>query len=284
MRANAAAASGDVRTARRVGDESLRLAERLERATLTVLGRCNHAMVRLYEGDAEGCRREMLAVAGEDFDVGEPAWSVHLLAALVTACVQCGDLEEADRWAAKAQEISAALGDPAIPGGRARCARAEVLLARGDAQEAGRLAAEAAEMAAALGARLNVWQALLVSARAQAAAGLRAEAVATLRQVADEASAGGAGLYAEMATRELRALGERLGRSGRRAPAGAHGLDSLSDREREIADLVAQGRTNKEIAAALFLSDKTVERHLSRTFEKLGLRSRVELAALVHER
>jgi DNA-binding NarL/FixJ family response regulator len=75
-----------------------------------------------------------------------------------------------------------------------------------------------------------------------------------------------------------------LGRSGRRAPAGAHGLDSLSDREREIADLVAQGRTNKEIAAALFLSDKTVERHLSRTFEKLGLRSRVELAALVHER
>lgn len=283
MRATATAACGDVQAALKIGEESLRLAEGLERATVTVLGQCNYAMVRLLAGDPEGCRREMLAGAGEDFDVGEPAWSVHLLAALVLACVQLGELEEADRWAAKAEEVSSSLGDPAIPGGRARCARAEVLLARGEAQEAERLALEAAEMAAALGAELNVWQALLVAARAQAADGRRAEAVAALRRIADEANAGGAGLYENMAVHALRALGERVGRSGRRAPAGSHGLQSLSDREREIAGLVAEGRTNKEIAAALFLSDKTVERHLSRTFEKLGLRSRVELAALVHD-
>ena len=48
-----------------------------------------------------------------------------------------------------------------------------------------------------------------------------------------------------------------------------------------MAALVAQGRTNREIAAALFLSEKTVERHLSRIFGKLGVSSRAALAARV---
>ena len=51
-----------------------------------------------------------------------------------------------------------------------------------------------------------------------------------------------------------------------------------STREREIAELVGQGRSNKEVAATLFLSEKTIENTLSRVYGKLGLRSRVELA------
>lgn len=62
-------------------------------------------------------------------------------------------------------------------------------------------------------------------------------------------------------------------RGGRRG----YGAD-LSPREREVAELAASGRTNKEIAAALFLSAKTVDKHLSATLRKLRLRSRVELA------
>ena len=55
--------------------------------------------------------------------------------------------------------------------------------------------------------------------------------------------------------------------------------EALTPRERDIAELVAQGRSNKQAAAALFLSEKTIEHHLSRIYAKVGVRSRVELAA-----
>ena len=55
----------------------------------------------------------------------------------------------------------------------------------------------------------------------------------------------------------------------------------LSEREREVAALVAEGRTNREIGERLVLSEKTVANHLSRIFRRLDLGSRAELAALV---
>jgi DNA-binding CsgD family transcriptional regulator len=62
------------------------------------------------------------------------------------------------------------------------------------------------------------------------------------------------------------------------------GWDSLSESERRVADLVARGHSNKEIGEQLYMSHRTVASHLYRIFPKLGLRSRVELAALVIER
>ena len=64
----------------------------------------------------------------------------------------------------------------------------------------------------------------------------------------------------------------------------AFGWDSLSECERRVADLVARGHSNKEIGERLYMSHRTVGSHLYRIFPKLGLRSRVELAALVIER
>ena len=52
----------------------------------------------------------------------------------------------------------------------------------------------------------------------------------------------------------------------------------LSAREREVAELVAGGLTNKEVAARLFVSLRTVEASLSKVYAKLGIRSRTELA------
>ena len=55
----------------------------------------------------------------------------------------------------------------------------------------------------------------------------------------------------------------------------------MTAREREIAELVAAGRTNREVAAQLFLSSRTIEAHLRNIYGKLDVRSRVELARAV---
>jgi DNA-binding CsgD family transcriptional regulator len=58
-------------------------------------------------------------------------------------------------------------------------------------------------------------------------------------------------------------------------------MASLSPREHEVAAQVASGKTNREVAAVLFLSEKTVGNHLARIFDKLGVHSRAALAALI---
>jgi DNA-binding CsgD family transcriptional regulator len=58
---------------------------------------------------------------------------------------------------------------------------------------------------------------------------------------------------------------------------------SLSESERRVAELVAQGHSNKEIGRRLYMSHRTVGSHLYRIFPKLGLRSRVQLARVVIE-
>ncbi|NUK01076.1 helix-turn-helix transcriptional regulator [Streptomyces lunaelactis] len=64
-----------------------------------------------------------------------------------------------------------------------------------------------------------------------------------------------------------------------REPA-RHGWVALTDAEASVARLVAQGRTNREVAERLFLSPHTVNSHLRNVFAKLGIRSHVELARL----
>jgi len=86
----------------------------------------------------------------------------------------------------------------------------------------------------------------------------------------------GARPWAELARAELRAAGA-TGRESEPAP------DDLTSQEVRIARAVASGATNKEVAAELFLSPKTIEFHLSSIYRKLGIRSRTELAGLVAE-
>jgi DNA-binding CsgD family transcriptional regulator len=79
--------------------------------------------------------------------------------------------------------------------------------------------------------------------------------------------------------RDLRKLGAR--REARGPAAGESGVASLTKREHEIAALVTDRMTNKEIAAELFLSEKTIESHLRNIFFKLGASSSVDVARAV---
>ena len=102
-------------------------------------------------------------------------------------------------------------------------------------------------------------------------AGRRIDARTHLRAALDAFETLGATLWADRARSELRASGETARRRERtsRRP--------LTPRERQIALLVAEGATNKDAAAQLFLSAKTVEYHLHKVFDKLGISSRGEL-------
>jgi len=85
----------------------------------------------------------------------------------------------------------------------------------------------------------------------------------------------GSGPMADRARRELEATGETV------AGHAPELRDQLTPHELRIALRVAEGRTNPEVAAELFVSRKTVEHHLSQVYRKLGVRSRTELARVM---
>jgi DNA-binding NarL/FixJ family response regulator len=99
-----------------------------------------------------------------------------------------------------------------------------------------------------------------------------------LQQAHDELAAFGARRLRDVAAHELRALGHRAPHARATDPPAAKALTGLSPREIEVAALVHDRLTNKEIAERLVLSEKTIENHLARIFAKLHIHSRVELA------
>ena len=107
----------------------------------------------------------------------------------------------------------------------------------------------------------------------------RARAADELRAAAREAELMGARNEAALAEQALRALGVRTWRRGP-GPLDTR-LDALTERELDIARLVAAGASNPEIAGQLFLSRKTVERHVTNILAKVGARNRTELAAIL---
>jgi DNA-binding CsgD family transcriptional regulator len=107
-------------------------------------------------------------------------------------------------------------------------------------------------------------------------AGERQAAALAFERAAETAHGIGSLAIERLATKALRELGVRAWRRG--AEAGGEGLASLSEREREIAGLVAAGSTNLEVAASLAISPKTVERHVTNILAKVGVRNRTELA------
>jgi DNA-binding NarL/FixJ family response regulator len=91
---------------------------------------------------------------------------------------------------------------------------------------------------------------------------------------------GGHGLLSPVVTRRvIAAYGAGAERHGPPPP----GFEDLTDREREVFELIARGRTNAEIAADLYVSEATVKTHVGRVLLKLGLRDRVQLVIAAYE-
>jgi DNA-binding CsgD family transcriptional regulator len=107
--------------------------------------------------------------------------------------------------------------------------------------------------------------------------GERRAAREQLSRAAEAFRALGAAPWLGRAEAELGASGQRLGARDPSEP------DRLTPREAQIAAEVAEGKSNREVAAALYLTPKTVEFHLTRVYRKLGVRSRTELVRKMSE-
>lgn len=154
--------------------------------------------------------------------------------------------------------------------------RIEALLSSRDGNgAAASLLARAIEEADRLGLVLDGLWTRIDLGRALATAN-RDHAIEVLREAAETAAALGALTEQRVAEKSLRGLGVR---TWRRTAVS----ETLTEREQEIAALIAAGASNPEIAQELFLSRKTIERHVSNVLKKVGARNRAELAAKVAE-
>ena len=116
--------------------------------------------------------------------------------------------------------------------------------------------------------RMEVARTFLVAGRIERRRRCKRQAAEWLREALESFEQAGACLWAERAQAELSRVGLRRTASS-----------ELTASEYRVAELAASGRTNREIAAQLFMSCKTVEANLPRVYRKLGIRSRAELGA-----
>ncbi len=189
-----------------------------------------------------------------------------MLPAGVEVMVAAGLLDEARRYAEELSEIAALFGNPAVKA-MAAYAGANVRLACGEVDDALVPARESTGLWNDIGSPYEAARARVLVARA-------------LRELGDEDSATTEFAVARRAFAEVGAASaaqdiDRL--LGRTRPGG------LTEREVEVLRLVAEGRSNSDIARMLVLSQKTVERHLSNIFTKLNVPSRTAAAAYAHE-
>jgi len=263
-----ASATQMVSGSRRSSDHFLTPAARIQLGgALYLSGDAAAAVTELEAFDAESGRDLLDLHAGFGWEL------------LSRARLALGQLDAAEEVSTRA-EIRAEASRLPLRRATARLTRGTVRLARGDAAAALELARDATEIADQAGNPLIGGRARLLAGRALAAAGQREAAVAELSAADAQLSGCGAAKETDAAARELRRLGQRISRRPRPHSTGT-GVAGLSSREREVAGLVASGKTNKDIAAALYLSEKTIESHLARIYDKLDIHSRAALTAIM---
>jgi ATP/maltotriose-dependent transcriptional regulator MalT len=274
-----ASAAGETDRALAGAREAVARCDRVAETFFSSLSRLHLAAALSSAGDAAGARVELAAFeAGPDqrlLDLrGAHGWEL-----LVDTQLSLGDLAAA---ASSAETAEARARASALPQriATAACTQAAVRLARDDAAGALEAAREALTRARPAGNPVLSARAQVLIGAALGRLGEHRAGIADLEQAERTLFACGARREADRAAQELRRLGRRSPRRPRSATSRG-GTHVLSAREREVAALVAAGKRNRDVAAALFVSEKTVESHLARIYDKLGVRSRAALAAIV---
>lgn len=184
----------------------------------------------------------------------------------VEALVALGDLDTAERLTDRLDEQGRALNRAVALAAAARC-RGLISGARGDLAGADGHLQRALDQHARTQQPFEVARTLLVAGTVRRRMRQKKGARELLNRALATFDALGAPLWVDRAERELARIGGRAP-----APTG------LTPTEVQIAELVAEGRTNREVAEALFVSIHTVEANLKRIYRKLDVRSRTELA------
>ena len=280
-RSSAALHMGDIELAHATARESVELSAGLDAGFHSAEAATDLALALFELGQPKPALELLLESAGGEELVliaGSPR--ARYLEFLARCRLSLDRPVEARRAADAALAWAAAVQLPMAHAWAERAA-ARVDLHTGDAQRAAERALASVAAADAAGVPVEAARSRTVAGQALAAAGEKARALETLQHAAAELDARGARRYRDEAERELGKLGHRVHRRTGAGKTDAGGIDSLTERELQVARLVVDRKTNPEIAADLFLSQKTVETHLRNIFRKVGVSSRVELARAV---
>ena len=278
-RSFAALVAGDLDVALTTAQESVALQEELDPGPLSAIAAAVLASALFETGDAERTVELLLTKAGgQDFPLIGGGWRARFLELLTRALLATGRCVEAKR---AAETAVASAESVALPSAAAMASLSTAALAL----DAGRpeVAAERSLAAAAafesVTALFDAARARELAGRSLARAGDRDRATLELERAAAAFESFGSLRYRNQ---ELRKLGRHnIYRRTRPGVRDSRGVRGLTAREFEIAQLVVDRKTNPEIAEELFLSQKTVETHLSNIFRKIDVASRVELARAV---
>jgi ATP/maltotriose-dependent transcriptional regulator MalT len=280
-RSSAALRMGDVELALAAAQESFDLSKDRGGSFHSAEAAADLAAALLEAGQPEHAARLLVdSAGGEELGLIAGSPRARFLEVLARSWLALGAHSEARQAVETAQAWAAAVQLPMAAVWADRAAAA-VFLDEGETGRAAELALESAGTADRVGAPVEAALSRLLAGQALAAAGERDAAVAELEHAAAAFEQHGALRFRDAAERELGKLGQRKHRRTRPGKSDGKGIESLTGRELQVARLVVDRKTNPEIAAELFLSQKTVETHLRNIFRKLGVSSRVELARAV---
>jgi DNA-binding CsgD family transcriptional regulator len=258
---------GEVEPARSDGQAALAAASEASSAWTNAMAHSSLGFLELSLGDMAAAighlsLTDRYAQAGV---VTEPRqW--RYLGDYVEALLAAGRGDQAGSRLRRLEQWARAMGTawPAVLAARSRALMREAL---GDRKASLAAVAEAIEHHASLPLPFERARTCLLAGEIRRRAGEKRPAREALEEALTAFDELGAPLWSSRARREL-------GRISGRPPASG----ALTASERQVAQLVAEGRSNKEVAAALSITVRTVEAHLTRIYGKLGVRSRTELA------
>lgn len=267
---------GDLYAAVRFGERALSVGASAG-SPLATTARGPLAEALLEIGEPDRCRDLLVGPDGQPELPPSPINGPLYYELLTRAELMLERPDRAAEFAGRAAELAGRLGLQ-IPLAQALRAEALVSLEHGEAGEAAKQALASVRAAQEPGAVVEAARSRILAGKALAVAGEPDRAIEQLQLAHEQLFTCGGFRHCDEAARELRKLGRVVRRVGGSGDDDSP-LAGLTRRELEVIEFVAAGRTNREIANELFLSVRTVDRHVSRIFEKLGVNSRAAAAS-----